>query len=272
MVASAGLFTREADPPSTSLKVHRSNVAPAAIHTRGTFPDSGGLTFRLPTPLQIRVADLKEPEDPTYRTVARELGGNFARGRGGFSHYCHMQQQAKQLIPTLPMQSRVDELNRVKARTKLHELQRTIALENLERSEQRRLTRLQHAKTLLHNPALSKDVGQVLQASCSLPSLQRPCGDQTPAMKLLNRRVDVNRLKKCRSQILHKVKEDNTMLFKTKKSDLGAVVDEIRLFEATHIPDALIETKVDWKSSTLTSWSEAEGVATLKLADWEIDD
>merc|ERR1712187_706329 len=106
---------------------------------------------------------------------------------------------------------------------------------NLERNEQRRLTRLHHAKTLLYNPALSKDVGQVLQASCSLPALKRPCGEQTPAMKLLNRRVDVNRLKRCRSETLHKVKADATTLLNTQKLDLGDVVDDIQVFEATHI-------------------------------------
>jgi len=106
-----------------------------------------------------------------------------------------MQQRSKYLVPSFPAQSRVDELNRVHADAKKLDLQRTLTLESLELNEQRRQSRLRQAKALLQTKSLSKEVSQKLQASCSLPELNDPCGEQTSVLQLLNRRVDVNRLR-----------------------------------------------------------------------------
>lgn len=127
--------------------------------TRGSFPDNK-MTFRLQTPhnagIGVQIGVFKQPEKHPYKALAAERGGNFARGRGAFQHYCHMQQNAKMLIPSLPTQSRVDELHRLHSNARNHELKRTMTLESLELNEQRRQSRLRQAKKSLADEVVGK--------------------------------------------------------------------------------------------------------------------
>lgn len=170
-------------------------------------------------------------------------------------HYCHMQQRAKYLVPSLPAHSRVDELDRIHSYAKNHEFQRTLTLDALEKNEMRRQHRLQQAKTILQSKALSREVGKKLQASCSLPELESPCGDQTGVLQLLNRRVDINRLKKCRSDL---VLQQNAVTVKqavVETPELKELLEDIQRFEEDHLPSELVlETVVDWKNSSQVSF------------------
>jgi len=228
---------------------------------RGTFPE-GKITFKLPTPrdrgIGVQINEFRPPEKHPFRVVAEERAGNFARGRGMCLHYRHMQQHAKYLVPSFPVSSRVDELNRVHANARYHDLQRTLTLESLELNEQRRQSRLRQAKTLLQTKSLSKEVSQKLQASCSLPDLNDPCGEQTPVLQLLNRRVDVNRLKKCRSQMAIQQKAEVVKQAVVETPELKELCEDIRRFEDDNLPDLnlVLETVVDWKNSTTISWAQ----------------
>lgn len=264
----AGLYTRAADPPVSSVKGHRSDPSPSAM-PRGTFPDNK-MTFQLQAPrnmgVGVQLGIFKQPERQPYRAVAAERAGNFARGRGAFMHYCHMQQSAKMLIPSLPTQSRVDELQRVHANAKNHELQRTLTLESLQQNERRRQSRLRQAKTLLQTKPLAREVSQKLQASCSLPNLEEPCGEHSQILQLLNRRVDVNRLKKCRSQLAQQQQAEVVKQAVVETPELKELVEDIKRFEGDHLPDLVLETVVDWKNSTTISWQHDPNGTTISWA------
>jgi len=265
---SAGCLTRAEDPHPASLKGFRSDPEVGAMAmNRGAFP--AGMTFKLPSPRKVGVFSLGEPEVPSYQAVVAENGPNFARGRRAFNHYCHMQQKAKMLIPSLPVQSRVDECNRVQKHAREWEAYRQSTLDAIEQNEQRRLDRLKLNKSLLQTRSISRDVGRRLQASCSLPEIKNPCGapgQQTDALKLLNRRVDVNRLKKCRSELIQKQKSKATKLLNEKNMHLEEVMDDMRRFDEKHDPSALIATLVDWKSTSFASWTEEKGMVTSGFA------
>jgi len=258
-LVSAGLYTIAADNPQWSLNgpVHQSSSA----MPRGTFPH--GVSFQLRTPRSMGIGSIvlnefrrTDIEREPYGVVAQERAGNFARGRGALLHYCHMQQKAKYLIPSLPVHSRVDELNRVHSNARRHELQRTLALESLEMNEQRRRSRLHQAKTILQSKSLSKEVSQRLQASMSLPNLEEPCGEQTPVFELLNRRVDVNRIKRCRSEAFAMQKAQVVKQAVTVGPELKELVDDIARFEDDNLPglNLVLETVVDWKNSNSISF------------------
>lgn len=225
----------------------------------GTMPR--GITFRLQTPIDqgigVQINQFRAPERNPLRVVHEERAGSFARGRGACLHYRHMQQQAKHLVPSYPCHSRVDELSRVLVNARNEDLQRTLTLECLEQNEQRRRFRLRQAKTLLNTKALSKEVSQKLQASCSLPDLEEPCGEQTQVLQLLNRRVDYNRLKKCRSDMAMLQKQEVVKQAVVETPELKELVDDIRRFEETNLPDlnTVLETVVDWKNSSVISFA-----------------
>lgn len=256
----AGVPYATADPPPAGPKGYRSDPSPSAM-PRGTFPD-GGLAFRLPTPLDkgigVQVNCFRPPETHPFRVVQDERAGNFARGRGACLHYRHMQQSAKYLVPSFPTQSRVDELNRIHSDARKHEMQRTLMLESLEENEKRRQFRLRQAKAMLRSKDISKEVSQKLQASMSLPDLNEPCGEQTPVLQLLNRRVDVNRIKKCRSQMALQQKAEVVKQAVVVTPELKELLDDIDRFEGDNLPELnmILETVVDWKNSTSISWAQ----------------
>lgn len=260
MVAVAGHLSTSADPlhPVYTLRRHASEPSASAM-PNGHFP-SGKLTFRLATPAQVGVGvianEFKQPEPHAYNAMSAARNGHFARGHGGFNQYCHMQQKAKMLVPSLPMHSRVDELHRVSTYAKRFEAQRTATLESLHHNDQRRMARLRQAKTLLHTRSLSKDVNKKLQASCTLHDIEpEPCGELSPTMQLLNRRVDINRLKRCRTQLAQQQKHEDAKQAVVKVPELKEVVADIKRFESEHLPDLLIETLVDWKGASAISWA-----------------
>jgi hypothetical protein len=111
---------------------------------------------------------------------------------------------------------------------------------------------------MLQSRELSKEVSQRLQASCSLPELGEPCGEQTGVLQLLNRRVDVNRLKKCRSQMAIQQKAEVVKQAVVETPELKELCEDIRRFEDDNLPDLnlVLETVVDWKNSTTISWAQ----------------
>jgi len=233
---------------------------------RGTFP-LGKVSFQLQPPLNKGIGSIvlgefrrQQIEKEPYKVVASERSGNFAKGRGAFSHYMHMQQRAKYLVPSLPAQSRMDELDRITDNAKRHELQRTLTLESLELNEQRRRSRLLQAKAILQSKSLSREVSQKLQASCSLPNLDEPCGEQTPVLQLLNRRVDINRIKKCRSELALQQKATGVRQGPVDTLEMKSLLEDIGRFEDDNLQDLnlVLETVVDWKNSTTISFMQAE--------------
>jgi len=253
---AAGHHTSAADPLPHTLKGYRSDPSISAM-PRGTFLD-GKVSFRLQTPLDrgicVQVGIFRPPETHPFKVVADQCGGNFARGRGAFGHYCHMQQQAKYLVPSLPCQSRVDELNRMNFNARRHEFQRSMTLDSMEFNHQRKMSRLRDAKSLLQSKSLSKEIGQQLQLSCSLPDLNDPCGEQTGVFQLLNRRVDVNKIKKCRSQLLQQQKAVVVRKAVTETPELKELLDDIRRFEDDNLPELnmILESAVDWRNCSST--------------------
>jgi len=231
----------------------------------------GKVSFQLQTPRAKAISGIvlgefrrQQIEKTPYSVVAQERAGSFAKGRGALSNYCHMQQQAKYLIPSLPVHSRVDELNRLHSDARNRELHRTLTLESLENNEQRRRSRLHQAKTILQSKSLSREVSQRLQASmtCSLQNLEESCGEQTTVLQLLNRRVDINRMKKCRSELALqtlRAQEKQVAAWRGTGPELQELVDDIARFEDDNLHEVNIklETVVDWKNSTQISFGQA---------------
>lgn len=247
----AGLTTRAADIPVVQAR--------PPLARSSSFPDNR-VAFRLQTPadrgIGVRIGIFKQPESRPYKLVAEERAGNFAKARGAFSHYCHMQQKSKMLIPTLPTHSRIHDMNQIWNDAKEQDVHRTLALETLDRRELSRKARLCQAKALLQTKTLAREVNQKLQASCSLPDLNaEPCGEQTAILQLLNRRVDVNRLKKCRLEAAYQEKANTIKQAVVETPELKALLDDIDHFENCHFPDLQIETVVDWKESSMMSWN-----------------
>jgi hypothetical protein len=249
----AGHYTMAADPGAPQLR------SSASAMPRGTF-HSNKVSFRLPTPrdkgIGLQVGVFRQPEVNPMIAVHEECAGNFARGRGACLHYRHMQQRAKYLVPSLPVHSRVDELNRVHSTARQLEMQRLMALESLELNEQRRRERLRQAKTILHDRSLRKEISQKLQASCSLPDLTDPCGEQTSLLQLLNRRVDYNRLKKCRSEMSMTQRAEVVKQAVVETPELKELIEDIRRFEDDNLAEEnlVLETVVDWKNSSTISF------------------
>lgn len=260
MASSAGHYTTAADPPQHSLNGPAQTSSSAM--PRATFP-LGKVSFQLQTPKDRGISGIvlnefrpKQIERRPFVAVSAEREGNFARGPGPFMHYSHMQQRAKYLIPSLPGHSRVDELNRIHAKARTHELQRTMTLNSLELNEQRRQSRLYQAKAIMRNKSLSREVSQKLQASCSLPNLDEPIGDQTSVLQLLNRRVDINHLKKCRTQMAMQQKAEVVKQAVQETPELKELMADISRFEDDNLHDVnlVLETVVDWKNSTTISF------------------
>lgn len=250
--APAGQLTFDADPSDTSTKGFRSDPRP---FPGGHFP-AGNVTFRLQTPIQVgigvRVNEFHPPEQPAYSKSSKERRGNFGHGRGHFDHYSHMQQKAKLLIPINPIQSRQD-VEQVWQRVRAQEAERAAMLSLLNVADRQRRHKLGETKALLRDPAMAKQVGRQFQASCSLPDLAQPYGAGFyPALRLLNRRVDVNRLKRCRSQLAMQKKQMHETVNLQKTSALQDVSQEIHSFEASQTGHALLETVVDWRNATQT--------------------
>lgn len=264
----AGHHTLAADPPTHSLKGHRSDPSSSAMPAT-TFPNSR-VTFQLQTPVDRGIAGLgefRQPEKNLFKLVSQDRAGNFARGRGACLHYRHMQQSAKYLVPMLPTHSRTVDLDRVYDATKRHELQRSLTLESLEQNEKRRQARLHHARALLHTKSLKHEINQKLQASCSLPDLgEDPCGEQTPVLKLLNRRVDINRLKKCRRELAYESKREVVKQAIVQTPELTELMEDISRFEEDHLADLkiILETVVDWKNSSTISFGMEEARLSLQ--------
>mmetsp|Transcript_20815 Transcript_20815/g.39681 ORF Transcript_20815/g.39681 Transcript_20815/m.39681 type:complete len:269 (-) Transcript_20815:47-853(-) len=259
MTVQAGRFTTSADPlhAVNTMQRHASEPSPSAM-PGGHFP-AGKVTFRLATPAQVGIGimagEFRQPEQPAYDRMAIARAGHFARGPGGFDRYCHMQQKARMIVPSLPMQSRVDELHRTSSYAKRFEAQRFATLQNLQQSDERRMARLRQAKTLLQTKSLSQDLSKKLQLSCSLAEIRpEPCGELSPTMQLLNRRVDINRLKHCRTQLAKEALQENAKQANFKPSEMKAVVSDIDKFETQSLANAnkheslMIDTLVDWKS------------------------
>lgn len=265
----AGYHTLAADPPN------RQYVGLAM--PSGSMP-IGKVTFRLPTPsdrgIGVQIGQFRPPEKNAYMVAAEERAGSFARGIGPCLHYRHMQQSSKYLIPSQPSMSRTEEGARVHAKAKSFEIQRAMTLESLEQNEQRRQTRLRQAKMLLQTRTFSKEIAQKLQASCSLPELGAdPCGEQTPVLELLNRRVDVNRLKKCRREMAEQQNKQVVKQAVVQTPDLKELIDDISRFESDNLPDlnVVLETVVDWKNSTTISFNaDPQGAAACATAGLSI--
>lgn len=198
--------------------------------------------------------EFKQPERAPYDKMSAARAGHFARAPGGFDRYCHMQQKAKMIVPNLPVQSRVDELHRTSSYAKRFEAQRVATLQFLQQSDERRMARLHQAKTLLQTRSLSKDLSRKLQLSCSIAEMRpEPCGELSPTMQLLNRRVDINRLKQCRTQLEKEAQQELVKQANFKPSEMKAVVSDIEKFETQSLANAdkheslMIETLVDWR-------------------------
>jgi hypothetical protein len=196
----------------------------------------------------------------------KERAGNFAKGRGAFSHYCHMQQKSKMLIPELPTHSRIHDMNHIWSDAKQQDEYRTITLNTLDRRDLSRKARLSHAKSLLRTKSLAKEISQKLQASCSLPDLNaEPCGEQTAILELLNRRVDVNRLKKSRQEASQQVKAHTIKQAVIDTPELKALTADIDSFESNHFPDLQVETIMDWKENSMISFYSDTSQRTVIL-------
>lgn len=207
------------------------------------------MTFRLPTPSRIgvglRVNEFRPPEQESWSRSAALNGESFARGHHFFDHYSDMQQRAQLLVPALPVHSRVDELNRVWAQKLHHEVQREASLAALRHNESVRLERLQQTKGLLR----SGIAGRTLQQACSLPSLVPPAfGSATPAMELMNRRVDVNRLRRTQQTKARPTRD----LVKARDQELGERLDEVIHDLCTFEHANLLEVEA---MRTTTDWS-----------------
>jgi hypothetical protein len=182
-----------------------------------------------------------------------------------------MQQKAKMLIPTLPVHSRIDEMYRIWRNAEEHELQRTAAEEIINLRHESRRARLSQAKALLNDRSLRHEVSQKLQASCSLPDLSaEPCGEQTSVLQLLNRRVDVNRLKHCRLQAAQRPKMNAQKYSAAQAAEFDALLEDINRFENDNLPDVQLqlETIVDWHNSAMDLSTEtfSKGQGSQKSA------
>lgn len=218
------------------------------------FP-SGKCDLRLLTPVQVGIGvqagEFKAPERPVYERMSEARGGNFTRAYTGFTGYRHAQQQAKLIIPTFQTDSRIE--GQTFEQALYQSAQSTAALALMDMAERRRLSILRETRALVQRPDLAKAVTQKLQASCSSPELSRPFGDRSSHALLMNRRFDVNRMKKCRAQMAQKVQLQTTRKLSNNSSDLDTLSKAILSFEAEKMPcgsDAFIETSVDWKNST----------------------
>jgi len=244
----AGCPTRLADPP---WKATPSAFVPRPL-PNGNFP--GGVTFRLPTPenvgIGVRINDFRPPEKESYQRTAALNGQNFARGHNFFDHYSDMQQRAKFLVPTLPRHSRVDELKRVWEDELHHEAEREAHLAFLDFHEQQRLEKLRQTRGLLQHGPTARQVGRTLQQVCSLPVLTGPAfGSATPAMELMNRRVDVNRLRRMQKQRGPANEREQRARLEEREARLEEVVDGLSAFERAHLPEVdSMRTTTDWTS------------------------
>lgn len=247
----AGCPTAVADPlwksaPSASL--------PRAI-PNGNFPE--GVTFRLPTPrrvgIGVNVNEFKPPETESWLRCAAQNQHNFSRGHRYFDHYSNMQQRAHLLVPTLPLHSRKDELQRVWGEVKKREAKHEAVMKAINLNNQRRKDRLLCTRSLLLHVDAAQQVGRTLRRAYSSPEALGPAfGIHTQAMELLNRRVDVNQFRKSekRKGPAHATKLRE--IVETAEGAICAVVRDIADFEYTNLPDQL-----DAMRST-TEWSRCK--------------
>jgi len=246
----AGCPTHVADP---LWKATPSASVPRAMPS-GNFPL--GVSFRLPTPervgIGVRINEFKPPEKESYHVAAERNGTNFSRGHRFFDHYSNMQQRANLLVPTLPRHSRVDELSRVWNEKLHHEAHRDATLALLDYNERRRLDRLRSTKGLLQQSASAHAIGRELQRSCSSTELvgAAPFGSRTSALELLNRRVDVNRIRKAEKSRGSSLARRQRHVEEDKEVRLEEVVDSISDFEAAHLPQQAeaMRTTSEWSS------------------------
>lgn len=235
------------------------------------------------------------PSSSTWRQLPESQAMVPAVGRkdvlfaDSFTQYRHEQQRMRLLVPSLPLQSRIDELDRVWDRARQHEERRVAVHALVDHAERRRLNGLQRTKSLVQQPALAQKTEKLLTASCSLPELAKPVGAYTAAAQLMNRRVDVNRLRRCRTDLLKEQKRQLAAVEAEKAESRTKIHEEIDSFEAMTWPlsrDAAGETALDWTGTrplrkpcaareplhlrcklaeTSIDWIDRE--ATFKLAD-----
>jgi len=195
------------------------------------------------------------PSSATWRQLSESQAMVPAVGRKdvvfaeSFSQYRHEQQRMRLLVPSLPLQSRIDELDRVWDRARQHEERRVTVHALVDHAERRRLNGLRRTKSLVQQPELAQKTEKLLTASCSLPELDKPCGAYTTAAQLMNRRVDVNRLRRCRSDMAKKQTRQLAAVEAKKVESRNKMQEEIDSFEAMTWPlsrDAAGETALDW--------------------------
>mmetsp|Transcript_31425 Transcript_31425/g.56992 ORF Transcript_31425/g.56992 Transcript_31425/m.56992 type:complete len:261 (-) Transcript_31425:28-810(-) len=181
--------------------------------------------------------------------IPAALGRREAPIAETFLQYRHAQQQAHLLVPSLPQHSRIDELDRVWDRARAHEERRIAVLSLLDSAERRRMDGLRRARSLVQMPVMAQETERLLQASCTLPELKHPCGDYTAAAMLMNRRVDVNRARKSRSDVRKEQKKVLAVAEAEQAIDRESLSAEIASFESSTWPlsrDAAGETALDW--------------------------
>lgn len=272
---AAGCPTQVADPPwkaSPSACVPRTNP-------NGNFPS--GVTFRLRTPehvgIGVRVNEFKAPEVESYHIAAERRGQHFSRGHQYFDHYTNMQQRAQLLVPSLPRHSRVDDLGRLWAQRRHHESQREATLALMDFNERRRLERLRSTKSLLQHSDTASGVNRVLHKSLSAVELSQPFGGQTQALQLLNRRVDVNRLRRSRIQLGVQVAQQRHDEAQDKLDCMDQVFSDIADFEAANVPSQQLEamrTTLEWTTALrpgapLTPLAEVDEERCRNSPSWD---
>lgn len=247
---AAGCPTRIADP---LWKASPSATLPRSI-PNGNFPK--GMSFRLGTPervnIGVRVNEFKPPETESWWIASKANSQNFSRGHRFFDHWNDQQQRAHLLVPMFPQQSRVSDLNRVWNRQRHHEARRDATLTLIDYNESRRLDRLRRTKSLLQCPDTAHHIEKVIQRSCSEPALTQPSVCQAPVLKLLNRRVDVNRMKHSRNQMTATMARECRQKNQDCAKQMSELFSAISGFEANHIPEDQLNamrTTAEWTSS-----------------------
>jgi len=188
-----------------------------------------------------------------------------------FSAFYDAQHRARFLVPKYPVHSRVDELDRVRDEQRRKEAHRADSQRLAELCDQERTNRLQHTLSLVRTRQGVQLANQRLRESCSNPALARPLGDYTPAVRLLNRRVDVNRRRAERAKRIGEVQKQVVDTLATLMAQREEVAHAIEDFERAApwnnvTRDAVGETAADW-----TNTRRAQRTCTGRLPRLQVE-